>query len=333
MKPIKLYCTIILILLTTFTTQAQKFTSITKEGAKINYKVISPVERTVEITKGKRVDNLIIPATVEHDGIIYNVVSIKEGAFKPSTSLVHHIRHLVLPEGLLVIGKEAFCFAFKESGECSISIPSSVKYVGEDAFCEAGWIACNRFKIENLPPIVTPYSCDKMGIDEECVSKYYAFHPEKQQEIVYTEDDYRLNEEQKAKRRARTAAIQTAIITGVSNVTNAVVNARTQNRVTHNKSEKVNSSTKSTTNSSNSGSSSSHASVNNASNNSPSKTFRNCSWCGGTGRVLNETGQEGFSLQGEKKGKCQECGAQLYKGKGHKHTDCSHCRGTGKLEN
>lgn len=66
---------------------------------------------------------------------------------------------------------------------------------------------------------------------------------------------------------------------------------------------------------------------------SAQKTYRTCSWCNGSGRVLNETIQYGFSLQGKKKGKCGECGAQLYEGKGHKHYNCSHCNGTGKLEN
>lgn len=61
------------------------------------------------------------------------------------------------------------------------------------------------------------------------------------------------------------------------------------------------------------------------------QTTRPCSWCNGSGRVLKETTQNGFSLQGEENGKCSECGEQLYKGKGHKHYNCSHCKGTGKL--
>ena len=67
--------------------------------------------------------------------------------------------------------------------------------------------------------------------------------------------------------------------------------------------------------------------------NSSEKSYRTCSWCNGSGRVLKETIQNGFSLQGEKNGKCSECGAQLYKGKVHKHYNCNHCNGSGKLEN
>lgn len=87
------------------------------------------------------------------------------------------------------------------------------------------------------------------------------------------------------------------------------------------------SSSSSSTSSSNSSKSSS------TSKNSSEKTYRTCSWCNGSGRILKETEQQGATLQGEKKGKCSECGAQLYRGKGHKHYNCSHCNGTGKLEN
>ena len=82
-----------------------------------------------------------------------------------------------------------------------------------------------------------------------------------------------------------------------------------------------------------SASSSSTSSSSTSFHSSSSKTYRTCSWCNGSGRILKETTQYGFSVQGKKNGKCSECGAQLYKGKGHKHYNCSHCNGTGKLEN
>lgn len=68
----------------------------------------------------------------------------------------------------------------------------------------------------------------------------------------------------------------------------------------------------------------------NSTNSSP-KVSRICSWCNGSGRILKETGQQGFSVQGKENGKCSECGEQLYKGKSHKHYNCSYCKGTGKL--
>jgi hypothetical protein len=66
---------------------------------------------------------------------------------------------------------------------------------------------------------------------------------------------------------------------------------------------------------------------------SSSKTYRTCSWCDGSGRILKEGTQNGSSLQGKENGTCSECGEQLYKGKSHKHYNCDHCKGTGKLEN
>ena len=80
-------------------------------------------------------------------------------------------------------------------------------------------------------------------------------------------------------------------------------------------------------------SASSSTSYSSSNNSNTSKTYRTCSWCNGSGKILKETEQQGFRLQGEKNGRCSECGAQLYKGKGHKHYKCTHCNGTGKLEN
>ena len=67
-----------------------------------------------------------------------------------------------------------------------------------------------------------------------------------------------------------------------------------------------------------------------------SKTYRTCSWCNGSGRTVSEYEGASFGLTKSKErrlGKCSECGAQLYKGVSHKHYNCNHCNGTGKLEN
>ena len=55
-----------------------------------------------------------------------------------------------------------------------------MKSIGSDAFSGAGWIEFTRFKIENIPSIVTPYSCIGMGIGKDCVKRFYAFHPDRQ---------------------------------------------------------------------------------------------------------------------------------------------------------
>ena len=93
--------------------------------------------------------------------------------------------------------------------------------------------------------------------------------------------------------------------------------------------EKIVSST--TPSSSSSSSSSEDPASSRSTTSSSSKTYRTCSWCNGSGRILKEGTQNGFSLQGKENGKCSECGEQLYKGQSHKHYNCDHCRGTGKL--
>lgn len=51
-----------------------------------------------------------------------------------------------------------------------------------------------------------------------------------------------------------------------------------------------------------------------------------CTYCGGTGRILQESEVLNFGLP-EKDYKCQECGKWKYKGYTHVHKDCPHCRG------
>ena len=64
------------------------------------------------------------------------------------------------------------------------------------------------------------------------------------------------------------------------------------------------------------------------------KTISNttdCSFCGGKGRLLQEDETLSFGLSVEKEYKCNECGKWKIKGKTHRHYDCSHCKGKGKV--
>ena len=70
---------------------AQKFSVKNAEGVNIEYEVLSAEEKTVEVVKGKRAETLIIPATIEFNGITYNVISIKKRAFSPLTQFSLHI--------------------------------------------------------------------------------------------------------------------------------------------------------------------------------------------------------------------------------------------------
>lgn len=66
-------------------------------------------------------------------------------------------------------------------------------------------------------------------------------------------------------------------------------------------------------------------------NNVPVSNTYDCSYCGGSGRLLQEEETLNFGLATEKEYKCKECGKWKYKGKTHRHYDCTHCKGKGKV--
>lgn len=205
---------------------AQKFSVKNAEGVNIEYEVLSAEEKTVEVVKGKRAETLIIPATIEFNGITYNVISIKKRAFSPLTAFSRHIKNLVLPEGLIFIGQEAFFAAFKDHGECRLYIPNSVKSIGSDAFSDAGWIEFTRFKIENIPSIVTPYSCIGMGIGKDCVKRFYAFHPDRQFDS-YMDEAIADNLYQHERNKTRSQILAKNIETVATNVAQNITNSQT----------------------------------------------------------------------------------------------------------
>lgn len=79
------------------------------------------------------------------------------------------------------------------------------------------------------------------------------------------------------------------------------------------------------------------ASTNTSSDDEPTESKKeisntyDCSYCGGTGRLLQEDETLSFGLSAEKDYKCQECGKWKYKGKTHRHYNCTHCKGSGKV--
>lgn len=58
----------------------------------------------------------------------------------------------------------------------------------------------------------------------------------------------------------------------------------------------------------------------------PISNTYDCSYCNGTGRILLEEETLSFGLPGEKEYYCNECKKWKYKGKTHKHIDCTHCK-------
>ncbi len=165
---------------------AQKFTARNADGVKIKYEVISSIEKTVQVTGGysSKGGKLVIPATVEYNNESYKVKSIKDKAYNYDAAFIDE---LILPEGLEEIGRKAFCGCLMATdgkkvtneGKCIIYIPSSVKYIGDDAFNNNSiWgNTSKKFSFTNLPSFVTEENCERMGIAAQCVSRYYAFHP------------------------------------------------------------------------------------------------------------------------------------------------------------
>lgn len=133
---------------------AQNFTV---EG--IAYSALSA--NTVEVVSGGNyTGDLVIPASVRHEGVDYSVVSIKKQCFfrcrltkvTLSNSIVSigssafyqcaDLQDVVLPSGLLTIGSSAFyqCTSLK-----NINIPSTVTVIEGAAFCE-----CSSIESVNL---------------------------------------------------------------------------------------------------------------------------------------------------------------------------------------
>ena len=164
---------------------AQKFTVENAEGVKIKYEVLSSVNKTVQVTGGSRPDELIIPPTVEYKGITYKVTEIKDKAYFKLWG-GNYMTRLVLPEGLISIGDRAFRGALKKN-TASIYVPSSVLYIGGDAFLYVDGMGENicDYKIENLPSFINTSNCYDVGIATKCVAIYDAQNRNRQQA-----DDY-----------------------------------------------------------------------------------------------------------------------------------------------
>ncbi len=159
---------------------AQKFEIIDNDGVKIKYQVVSPTERTVQVTGGKHRGELIIPATVENNGTIYRVTSIKKNStFLSLVNSYQRIQHLVLPEGLVEIGERAFFDALSLKDYPDIYIPSTVKHIGKYAFSRAADFGRSMIRdcnLECLPSFVDVTTCEEYGLSKGSVVSYWAAH-------------------------------------------------------------------------------------------------------------------------------------------------------------
>ena len=113
--------------------------------------------------------NVVIPSSVNYNGITYSVTSIGNYAFRLCTSLTS----IEIPNSVTSIGDSAFNSC---TGLTSIEIPNSVTSIGDDAFswCDLTEIKCWA----TTPPTIESYTFSNYSADlyvpVGCKSAYHS---------------------------------------------------------------------------------------------------------------------------------------------------------------
>lgn len=111
---------------------------------------------TAEVTQSSVSGSVVIPATIEVEGEIYQVTSIGEWAFNGCSNMTS----VELPDGLLSIGRSAFHQCY---GLINVEMPKSIVSIGKGAF-----LGCNSLTSIELPDGVTTieyetfFGCDSL---------------------------------------------------------------------------------------------------------------------------------------------------------------------------
>lgn len=173
------------------------FSACTPDGHELNYLILSDVDYTLSVTKGKyRETDYVIPEYVQVGDVKYVVTEIGNDAFfseKAIKSIQFPItlkrigntafyrcglESIVLPEGLEELGWAAFNRCGEYVSLSEIYLPSSVKKIGEGCFKACGRDTSYRYFCQayfsNLPDFITEGNCKSYGIDEEAVRAFQA---------------------------------------------------------------------------------------------------------------------------------------------------------------
>ena len=98
----------------------------------IGYNILSSDERTAEVINGGYSGDIVIPETIEYEGITYRVTAIGNGAFSGCPGLTS----VTIGDGVTAIDNETF---YDCNGLTSVTIGNGVTTIGDKAFwlCES----------------------------------------------------------------------------------------------------------------------------------------------------------------------------------------------------
>lgn len=124
----------------------------------LSYKVIGTDSAEAELTSGASFteENLVIPSTVEYNGVTYTVTSIGDNAFYENQK----IKTVSFPDTLTSIGKQAFMRCFGLEGQ--LTLPDSITSIGSYAF--ASFFANPQAYVTNkITSVKLPANLETLG--------------------------------------------------------------------------------------------------------------------------------------------------------------------------
>lgn len=152
----KLILPLLVAIFTAVQTFAYDFSAVSPSGHTLYYSYVSKTDKTANVTyeinngseyyETQPEGDLIIPATVENEGVQYMVVGIGCSAFRDCKK----IKSVVIQEGITTIGSSAFCQCFKLH---TINLPNSLTSIEANAF----------YYCSSLASITLPNSLTSIG--------------------------------------------------------------------------------------------------------------------------------------------------------------------------
>lgn len=123
--------------------------SLMAEGFKsgdLYYNVLSSLDKTVEVTNSPSQNysgSIVVPSTVDYNGVTYNVVAVGNNAF----GFCEQLEKITLSAGIKKLDFEAFGYCYKLS---DITLNDELELIEERAFA-----SCESLKLINLPQSVS----------------------------------------------------------------------------------------------------------------------------------------------------------------------------------